>query len=52
LKQQRIAARLSLFGSLTRVFGGAVLLVLVGSPTWFWSAWIMAGVRIGIGRRP
>jgi hypothetical protein len=38
--------------SLGRVFGGAVLLHLLGAPAWAVAAWVMAGMRVRVGRRP
>jgi len=38
--------------SLGRVFGGALLLHVLGAPVWAVAAWVMAGVRVRVGRRP
>lgn len=48
----KAATRLALAAALTRTFGGAVLLGLLGAPGWFVAAWLIAGVRFRIGRRP
>ena len=44
------AVRLAFLAALARVFGGAALLWWLGAPEWAWVAWLIANVRIGIGR--
>ena len=48
----KAAARLALAAALTRTFGGAALLALLHAPAYFVAAWLVAGVRVRIGRQP
>lgn len=44
-------AALALLGALTRAFGGAAVLWLLGAPGWFLAAWLISGVSVRIGTR-
>jgi hypothetical protein len=44
------ALRLTLFAALFRAFGCAAILWWLGAPVWAVAAWVMANIRVGIGR--